>query len=277
MATDVGGAIPSAFGRLARLRRKAKLAAVERWIRRGTDATDLLTSRPAMVVAPHPDDESLGCGLAVLGKRAQGLDVRIVFVSDGGASHPETVISRDELVARRRAEARAAAAVLDVSDGGITFLDFPDGAVTDHVEALTARLTDLILEAGLPELLVPSVLDHHPDHIACNRASLAAAARCPSPPIVYEYTIWFWYRFPRLDPGWSNFSPASWLRSARLLRRLHPLVVSLPSRRAQKADAIRKYETQFVPYGTGEHDRALPDDLFARVDNGREVFFALDA
>jgi LmbE family N-acetylglucosaminyl deacetylase len=276
MATDVGGAIPSAFGRLARLRRKAKLAAVERWIGRGTDATDLLTSRPAMVVAPHPDDESLGCGLAVLGKRAKGLDVRFVFVSDGGASHPEAVITRDELVARRRAEARAAAAALDVSDDCITFLDLPDGAVTDHVEALTARLTDLIIGAGLPELLVPSALDHHPDHIACNRASVAAAGRCPSPPVVYEYTIWFWYRFPRLDPAWSISSPASWMRTARLLHRLRPLVVSLPARRAQKAEAIRRYETQFVPYGDGEGDRALPDDLFARVDNGREVYFALD-
>jgi LmbE family N-acetylglucosaminyl deacetylase len=260
--------------RSAWARRRLKEAVTERWMARGRDGTELLTRHPAVVVAPHPDDETFGCGLTVLAKRARHLEVWIVFVSDGGASHPLPVLGAEELARRRRTEALAAIALLDVPEDHIQFLGLPDGGVDQHVEVLSERLIEIMTETGARELLVPSILDRHADHVACNRAARLALTRCPSGTLLYEYVVWFWYHFPRLDPGWSKYSPTSWVRSARQLRKLRPLIVSLPEYRETKARAMEVYESQLVAFGEGRDDRVLPHDLVARMDNGRELFFA---
>jgi hypothetical protein len=60
-------------------------------------ATEL--GRRAVVFSPHPDDESLGCGGTILRKKQAGATVKLVHVSDGGAS--TTLIPREELTAMR--------------------------------------------------------------------------------------------------------------------------------------------------------------------------------
>lgn len=70
---------------------------------------DISRIRKALVVAPHPDDESLGCGglLAMLAQR--DCEVAVIFVTDGGASHPHSVSwSRTRLASKRQDEANAA-------------------------------------------------------------------------------------------------------------------------------------------------------------------------
>ena len=56
----------------------------------------------ALVFSPHPDDESLGCGGTILKKKQAGANVKLVHVSDGGAS--TTLIPREELTAMRKKE-----------------------------------------------------------------------------------------------------------------------------------------------------------------------------
>ena len=72
--------------RLARMKSDAFFAAADALP--VASLTDLLGDGGAVVVAPHPDDESLGCGALILEAIADKRPVRIVFVSDGTRSHP---------------------------------------------------------------------------------------------------------------------------------------------------------------------------------------------
>ena len=62
-----------------------------------------------LVIAPHPDDESLGCGGLLSMLAAAGRSLHIVFVTDGGASHPHSrTWSRSRLALQREQEAAEA-------------------------------------------------------------------------------------------------------------------------------------------------------------------------
>lgn len=127
------------------------------------------TARRVLCVAPHPDDEVIGCGgtLALLADR--GAEVAVVVATDGEASvgspHP-----RAETGSRRRGEAVAACAALGVP--APSFVGLPDGAVADHAGRLRAVLSAVRDDLDPTLVLAPWPLDGHPDH----RAVAAAVA-----------------------------------------------------------------------------------------------------
>jgi LmbE family N-acetylglucosaminyl deacetylase len=113
-----------------------------------------------LVVAPHPDDEVLGCGGLIARLAAGGAAVRVLFLTDGG-----------ELAETRRREAKAAAEVLGLT--GLEHLGLPDGELGHRLEE-TARGIERALVAQRPRLLlVPSPLEVSADH----RAAFAAVHR----------------------------------------------------------------------------------------------------
>jgi len=130
--------------------------------------TERVRAASALVLAPHFDDEVLGCGGLLAQLTAAGATVRVLFLTDGGGGR-EAVADRDGYRLRRRQEALAAAAVLGIA--GCDFLDLPDGALAQHL----AQAVDGVQEALLgqrPELLLcPSPLEVTADH----RAAFAAA------------------------------------------------------------------------------------------------------
>ena len=68
-----------------------------------------LEDRPFIVVAPHPDDESLACGGLIADAYGQGLRGKVVIVSDGAGSHPNSkAYPSDRLTALREEEAKRA-------------------------------------------------------------------------------------------------------------------------------------------------------------------------
>jgi LmbE family N-acetylglucosaminyl deacetylase len=124
---------------------------------------------PLLVLAPHPDDEVLGCGGLVIAHRERGLPVTAVIMTDGGlgdAGKEGSAAYRE----MRRAESRAAAEVL----GGVelTFLDVPDGKLAAHPEAADA-VRDVIRRVRPATVVFPSPFEVHPDH----RATALHAAR----------------------------------------------------------------------------------------------------
>ena len=75
-------------------------------------ASVLLRGRPLLVLAPHPDDESLGCG-ALLAQAFAGVGAHVACLTDGAASHPGSrLVPPDQLAAIRRAEVLDAVAPL---------------------------------------------------------------------------------------------------------------------------------------------------------------------
>ena len=127
----------------------------------GTVTTIEVTS--ALVIAPHFDDEVLGCGGLVTRLTAEGASVRVVFCSDGGGGTTD-VPQRRALSVRRRTEARQAAAVLDLA--GIDELDLPDGDLAQHVAPMAAGIRRLLLQHRPELVLVPSPLEVSADHRA---------------------------------------------------------------------------------------------------------------
>jgi LmbE family N-acetylglucosaminyl deacetylase len=159
---------------------------------RSITAAELAES--AVILAPHQDDEVLGCGGLTLLKRRAGATVDIVFVSDGRNSHSH-LMPADELAAIRRQEALEAARVLGVSQDRVHFLGLPDGSLTRHAASGVALLTPLLQELRPRQLFVPCRWDFPPDHLATRAIGLASLATL-QPVSVFEYPVWFWHHWP---------------------------------------------------------------------------------
>lgn len=130
--------------------------------------------RRALIVAPHPDDETIGCAGLILRLRRRGARVDIVIVTDGGASHRNSAtFPRKRLVATRAVEARRAGMQLGVSAARLHLLALPDGGLDTLDRAARNRLTRRLARFRADLVVMPLPDDAHPDHrntaAACHR------------------------------------------------------------------------------------------------------------
>ena len=160
-----------------------------------------------LVVAPHPDDESLGCGGTLALLRDLKIPVAVAFVSDGAASHPNSAkFAPPKLRDLREREARAALEILGVEANDAHFLRLPDGAVPFQGDADFAAASEQVralLEEFAPQtMLVPWRRDPHRDHRASWELFDFAARDFAVQRV--EYLVWAWERaasedWPRVD------------------------------------------------------------------------------
>ncbi|MDR7327419.1 MULTISPECIES: PIG-L deacetylase family protein [Catenuloplanes] len=173
--------------------RRLVQASGTRWRRRvaarAADATDTLTGRALMVLAPHPDDETFGCGALIARARANGDPVTVVVATDGARSTTSARLSATGLARLRTGELHAACTELGVTD--VVQLGFPDGTLTANRDALTARLGALFEDRRPGHVLLPCREDAHPDHRALHHAGLAAG-----PVRAFAYPVWAWFEAP---------------------------------------------------------------------------------
>ncbi len=131
----------------------------------GETATVVVAS--ALVLAPHFDDEVLGCGGLIAQIAASGGAVRVLFLTDGSGG-VEAVADRAAYAQRRREEARAAAAILGLA--GLEVLEIPDGALELRREVAATAIRRSLLAQRPRLVLAPSPLEVSADH----RAAFAA-------------------------------------------------------------------------------------------------------
>lgn len=151
---------------------------------------------PTLVVAPHPDDEVLGCGGVIALLRRARIPVRVIVASDGAASHPSS--SRyppPVLAALRQDESRAGLDALGVGHADVAFLGLPDGAVprADTPEGTHAVARARAALAAWPDVrtvLLPWRRDPHDDHRATWSLFSAALDELSSTVRRVEYPIW---------------------------------------------------------------------------------------
>ena len=148
-----------------------------------------------VIVAPHADDESLGCAGLIAAARGNGVEVRIVVVSDGVGSHPNSLdYPPARLRCLRRDEARAAAALLGVRDHEVIFLDLPDRYIESTGPAAAAAIALIVSVAqsiAAEALFVTWEHDPHDDHRAAHTLARAAALELANVRL-YAYPIWGW-------------------------------------------------------------------------------------
>ncbi len=137
------------------------------------DRAEQVVASSVLVLAPHPDDEVLGCGGLVAQLAARGAAVRVLFLTDGGGGVAPA--ERSEYVATRRREAAAVADLLGLA--GVEHLDLPDGGLGEHLEAAATAVRRALLSQRPELLLVPSPLEISRDH----RAAFAALHRLLGP------------------------------------------------------------------------------------------------
>jgi LmbE family N-acetylglucosaminyl deacetylase len=155
------------------------------------DLDEVLPGR-FLVLAPHPDDESLGCGGIIAEACARGRPPIVAIMTDGAASHPN---SRDYPPARlaelRAREVRNALACLGLPAERLVLLNAPDGDVPHAgvaAVALAARLA--VLADGCDAILTSWRHDPHGDHVSAWTIARDAAAFTGA--ALWEYPVWGW-------------------------------------------------------------------------------------
>lgn len=204
-----------------------------------------------VVVAPHPDDETLMAGGLVHDAVRAGRRVLVVAVSDGEGSHPGSARwPVPELRAVRAAERHSALAELaGASDVAVVRLGLPDGGIT--ADAVRPRLVELM--ARTDTIVVPWRYDGHPDHEAVAEAALALAdAR------ILQAPVWGWH-WATPDRGELPEDPL-----------LYPLDAAA---HAAKVRAVEQFVSQLQPDPSTGADAVLPGWALRRLVRTTEVFF----
>lgn len=212
--------------------------------------------RRALILAPHPDDELLGCGGLIRQLAAAGRDVQVLAVTDGGASHPQSSIWPVPLLKKTRAlESAEALRRLGAPTVPLLRLGLDDG----QVGAQAGRLADalrLILRAD--DVLVATWrLDGHPDHEAVGEVAAQAALQRHA--TLLEMPVWMWHW---AEPGDTR---VPWERACRL-----PLD---PVAHAAKRAAAQAYRSQLEPDPSTGRAAIVPASALARVLRQHEVYF----
>ncbi len=151
-----------------------------------------------MVVAPHPDDESLGCGGLLALLAAKHIAARVIVVTDGTLSHPNSrKFHQTALRELRERETCSALSELGLTaHDAVTFLRLPDRGVSSLDEAASRaalrRCQMEIAKFNPQTIFVSWRRDSHTDHRAAWLLVKAACDGLKIQPRLIEYPIWIW-------------------------------------------------------------------------------------
>jgi LmbE family N-acetylglucosaminyl deacetylase len=202
-------------------------------------------SNPLVVVSPHPDDETLAVGGLIASRRAKGIEVTLVAVTDGenayGVDH--------SLRAVRQGEQERAAASLGISPQKIVRLHFPDSGVETREDELIRRINLLLSPDTV--LVAPWSQDFHPDHKVCGRVAERVAAKAGI--ALLSYFFWTWHT-----------------QEVAAVGHLPLMKFELePQWRAAKTTALAEHQSQLARTGGAP---ILTDDLLWPARQDSEVF-----
>lgn len=219
-----------------------------------------------LFVAPHPDDDVLACGGTLARAAFEGAASRVVYVTDGAASH---LASKTYPPARlrelREREALAGLAILGVASTDARFLREPDSGLArggPRAGELAARLAAQ-LEAFRPTAVFsPWIRDAHPDHVATSSAVRRALALVDLGTVLYEYGVWLH------DLGTAADAP--------LEGEVEACSVDVAAFRSRKACAVAAHRSQLGQLiHDAEHAFALPESVLQRADVDVEQFYRI--
>jgi len=140
-----------------------------------------------LVVAPHPDDEAIGCGGVICKQKARGEETAAVFLTSGemGLKQHAAEVARQI----REGEARRSAEVLGIAH--CDFLRGPDWTLADALDSVVGPLAAVLREWQPDRIFLPHPNDAHPDHqAALPLVQRALAASGIAPPELLGYEVW---------------------------------------------------------------------------------------
>lgn len=220
--------------------------------------------RTLIVVAAHPDDESLGAGGLIARCAAAGVAVTVVCATAGEASHPSSRTTPSVVLAeRRRGELRAAVGTL-APGAVLVHLDLPDGRLGRHVVDLAAAVRGQIPAGATTAdcwVVAPWRGDRHPDHAAAAEAAGRAAGDGRAR--LLEYPIWAWH--------WAQPGPAD-APDALTVAGWHRWPLAAGDR-DRKSRAVSQYVSQVSPLSSLPGDEAVLAPAFLDHFTGDAEYF----
>lgn len=227
------------------------------------DFDQLVGEGGLVVVAPHPDDESLGCGGLIAEACARGRPVRVMIVSDGCGSHTHSATyPPDRLRALRETETLEAVVALGLGRQHVQFLRLPDGNVPPSGPEAEAAATAIVAaadEIGASALFVTWGHDPHRDHKASAAIVTLAGDRLGTKR-VFAYPIWGWTLPEDLEVG----APPQGQR-LDITAHLPAKAAAIAAHRSQITDLIADDPSGF----------RLEPAMLARFARPYEIFIAL--
>jgi LmbE family N-acetylglucosaminyl deacetylase len=140
-----------------------------------------------LVIAPHPDDESIGCGGSIRLHVNNRELVSVLFLTSGEGGLKE--IANSEAQAVREAEAMEAAAELGCEIAG--FLRLPDYGLAEALNSLSDALLLSLKSLQPTQIYLPHPGEEHPDHAAVLPALSKALRKSAIPePWLLGYEVW---------------------------------------------------------------------------------------
>ncbi len=217
-----------------------------------------ITGGCALILAPHPDDESLGCGGLIAESCARREPPVVAVLTDGAGSHPKSRShSAPTLRTVREAETLAAAHCLGLPLDRVVFLRHPDTRAPTAGQAFDLavdQVAGLLARTGARALLASWRQDPHHDHEAASLIAVAAAQRGGVPH--WAYPVWG----RTLPPG----TPVPAARAVRL---------DVAAHREAKRRAVLSHRSQWA--GLITDDPAgfqMQPDFLALFDTDHELY-----
>lgn len=215
-------------------------------------------TKTIIVFAPHPDDETLGCGGTMMRKMREKVNVYVVVMTDGRHSHDHTLgivnPSPEEIRNTRRNESQKAIKILGVPLSNTWMLDFEDSKLKEHSETATDNVTNILSEVEPSEVFVTCRDDKKKDHESSFSIIRESIKRAHISPVIYEYPIWS--------------------RTEEMKLRAHEnmFVQDITQQRATKKAALKSYRSQTSIFSSTQREPILQKsfiDLFLES----ELFF----
>lgn len=213
-----------------------------------------------IVFAPHPDDETLGCG-GTIAMQEEVREVHVVFMTNGRHSHLHeldirTNPSPQALGKIRKEEAIHATQILGVKRNHLHFLEFKDGKLEEVGDAAQRKVGDLLQKLQPTEVFYPYSKDFHADHRATCQIVEAKVRTLLDLPQRYQYPIWP----PTLQT--EEESKTKEIDISNTLKR--------------KKRAIRQYRSQITLFSEKQNRPILSDDFLQYFQRKHEIFLVKD-
>ncbi|WP_081736829.1 bifunctional PIG-L family deacetylase/class I SAM-dependent methyltransferase [Arthrobacter sp. MA-N2] len=202
-----------------------------------------LAALTVIVLAAHPDDETLGAGGLLAQLHTAGAYIEVLLCTAGEASHPESRTTTSEQLAAVRLR-EFGAAVSELAPGStLRFLQLSDGQLAAGSDRVAAAVRESIAASGCPAnrvvIVAPYRSDGHTDHDALG--SVAAEIAATGGHGLLEYPVWYWLWAAPADTAWR-----SWVRV--------PLTLEAQD---AKAAAMRSHASQTEPLSAQPGDEVL--------------------
>jgi LmbE family N-acetylglucosaminyl deacetylase len=222
-------------------------------------------NRRIIVFAPHPDDETLGCGGTIAKKIAEGYEVLIVIMTDGrfllqNGSETDSRLAPERVKEIRRIEVLNATKILGVPEKNVIFLDFVDGTLKENEKIAEEKIIMILKKFPPSEVYFPYEKDSHPDHKATNRIVQKVFEKLNLKPTTYRYSIAL--KFARVGP---------FIESFLNFFSTNVIYVDISEFLPLKKDALKEFKIQSLRYSLNK--TSLKAESFDKYLKRKEKFY----